>query len=282
MASSPDREPLHEEEVRLDKAVSLKEIFGEKLVDFRSMERTTRWVTALGLAQIVAAVVLMGLNFLDLPTIVVSEYATVTVPLLIACQLFLVVAWTYLLVGALHSRRILRIPVFATFVAVHLASFWISIVWIAGLIWYAIRHARRPDIPYERDLRNVGALLGLTYLTPPAIGLIAGRATDMFVYPVSLQVSLVAFFLIPLIMFAGIDLGESVRDLSRWGISQAAARLNRPLLVGVALAISVGKLAWMVWQGEVGWRWLSTGLAMVLVLLVFVRQRPSEGISPEP
>lgn len=282
MPTADETEVPHEEPIGLDKAVSLKEIFGEKLVDFRSMERTTRWITALGLAQIVAAVVLMGLSFLDLPTIEVSEYASVTIPLLLACQAFLVVAWTYLLVGALHARPLLRVPVFLVFLAVHLVASWSSIIWIAGLAWYAIRHARRPDRPYLRDIRNVGALLVLTYATPPAIGLIGGRVTDMFVYPVSLQVSMIALFLIPLIMFAGIDLGESVRDLSRWVIGQGAARMSRTWLVGTAVAICGAKLVWMAFRGDAGWHWLTAGVAMLLAVVVFVRMRPWEGIDPEP
>lgn len=92
---SYDQDDVHtEEEILPDQALTLREVFGQKLVDFASMEKMVRWITALGLAQIIVAVLLMGLEFLDLPGVSVAEYteAYLAVPVLIACLLFQMVA----------------------------------------------------------------------------------------------------------------------------------------------------------------------------------------------
>jgi hypothetical protein len=286
-------ENLHtEEELSPDHALSLRQIFGEKFIALGSSGRLIRWVTALGIAQILTAVLLIGLNLVSLPAVAVhqpdgSVMFTIAWPLLLACVAFMVMAWTWLVVGALHSRLALRLPLLALFLSLHVMLTlngdslvgWVLLgLWAGYVVWHGVT---RPE-GYVRDLLVIG--LGLVYFYLALIDRysLITPGGEFATTLLSIQIAAISFLLLPFLTFAGLDLGESVRDVTRWLIGQGAARSDDRRLLWAALGISAAKVVALVIAGDVGFDWVMAGLFLLASGYISVRMRPWEGLGHEP
>jgi hypothetical protein len=288
-----EQENLHEEEeVRPDQALTLRQIFGEKLMDVGSMDRMIRWVTGLGIAQILVAVLLIGLNLIDMPKIGMTDASgggyQLAIPIIIACTAFMAMAWTWLFVGALHARLLIRIPVLLIFYGLHLFLIYEHQSTVTGWIFlvlsalYAFWHGRARPAGYGRDLLVVGFGIAFTYLALVDQYRFSNPGQQYIVMLVSIQVVTLSFLLMPMFSFAGLDLGESVRDIARWVIGQGAARSKERPLLWVALGLSAAKLAWMLGRGEFTPGWVAAALLWVTIAYMAVRMKPWLGLHHEP
>lgn len=282
-----------EEEVRPDQALTLGDIFGGKLIQVRSGNSLIRWVTGLGIAQILTAVLLMALSMAGLPTLTVTGASgevmyRVSVPVVVASAFFLVVAWTWLVVGALHARLLLRLPVLLIFLGLHIVLLRLHGDTVSGWIWlalwagYAIWHGMARPRGYLRDIVVMG--LGLTFLYTSLIDQFrlvnpSGEFATMLIVG---QIMTVSLLLMPLFMFAGLDLGESVRDVTRWIIGQGAARTGERLLFWVAVLLCLAKVAGLTLIQPLTWGWLMAGALLALVGAATVAMRPWLGVNHEP
>lgn len=292
MSLPASQEETHtEEEVSPDRALTLRQIFGEKLIDFRTMDRLLQAASGITFAQILVAVGLMGLTFLDMPTISVDgeENLRIAVPILGACVLFMGLAWTYLLAGALHARPAVRIPVWLLFLGTHswvafaarqaVLTGWMPLAALAGyLCWQSIA---RPG-SYRRDFLVTGGLLAYLYITTAAEALLTDFRGQVLLKSIEMQIGIVSIALFPLIIFSGLDLGESVRDLSRWVIGQGAARSGDRLLLGVVLLIGLTKLSWLGVIGDMKPDWIAAGIVLAAAGALLVRFRHWKGLGQEP
>ncbi|HLN59940.1 MAG TPA: hypothetical protein VK464_00180, partial [Symbiobacteriaceae bacterium] len=288
------QEHLHqEEELSPAHALSLREIFGEKFMEFGSMDRLIRWVTGLGIAQIIVAVLLIGLNMTALPSIAVhrpdgSVSFTLAWPILVTCVAFMVVAWTWLVVGALHSRLLLRVPVLGLFAAMHgllltlhggsMAGWTLMALWLVYVIWHGVK---RPA-GFVRDAVVVGLGLAYFYMTLADQYNLINPSGEFVTTLISGQIMITSLLLMPLFVFAGLDLGESVRDVTRWLIGQGAARTGERTLLWMALGICAVKIAVMVGLKDGGVDWLVAAPFVVAAGYICVRMRPWEGLEHEP
>lgn len=277
-----------------EEAVSFRELFGEKLIHFGSMDSLTRWLTGLGIAQIIVAVLLIGLNFLSSSAIELHRpdgtvSFTITLPVLVACVTFMTVAWTWVVVGALHSRLLLRLPVLLLFFGMHLsmlASFsstlvtaWILLVLgLAYLVWHGLKQPGG----YLRDLIVIGLGMALFYVSIIDQFQLVNPKGEFVATLLSIQFMKLSIFLLPLLMCAGLDLGESVRDVTRWFIGQGASRSSEQVLFWVAVGLNVAKLAYLFQEAVPAWGWLTAGLFLVLVGYSAVRMKPWLGVQHEP
>lgn len=284
---------LEEEELSPDHALTFKQIFGQKMMDFASMSGLIRFVTGLGIAQIIVAVLLIGLNLIDLPSIAVlhtdgTVNFRVSIPVMVACVAFMSTAWSWLMVGALHSRLLIRIPVLVLFFALHIFLLLNQSNTIAGwmilafALIYAVWHGITRPEGYVRDLLVFGLGVAFCYLAMIDLGQIVMPSGEFSVMLMSLQIGVIGIFLMPLFLFAGLDIGESVRDLSRWFIGQGVSRSNDRMLFWSAIVLIMGKTAVMAALSEFT---LAVLLAMAFLLVagyITVRMRPWEGLHHEP
>jgi hypothetical protein len=282
----------HEDELTPDRAQSLRAIFGEKLIEFGTMDGMTRWVTALGIAQIIAAVLLIGLSLANLPSIEVhgadgAVRLRVPVLVLITCVLSMTMAWTWLVVGALHARPVLRVPILLLFLGLHVALVvegGNSLGWAFLVLWaiYMLWHGFAKRASFRRDLLVIGVSLGLFYLVMIGQYGLSGQGGDFATMLISLQVMVVSFLLMPLFMFTGIDLGESVRDVTRWLIGLGAVRAGEQALFLVAVGLCLVKVAALALTGAVDPGWVGASAYLLLAAWISVRMRPWLGLHQEP
>jgi hypothetical protein len=113
----------------------------------RTMSRRLRLVTGVAIAQLFAAAALLAVHDLKMsstPVAAAARLSSIANPIFIVCIFFLAFAWSYLLVGALHSHWLVRIAalLFFTYVAarsadgVYLRGFY-QWPWVAtvGALW---------------------------------------------------------------------------------------------------------------------------------------------------
>jgi hypothetical protein len=271
---------------------SLREIYGEKLIRFGTMTRLIRWVTALGIGQIILAVVLIGLTLAGLPKFAVHRpdgevLFQVPVPVLVTCVSFMALAWTWLVVGALHARPVLRIPVLLLFLGLHgvqalnagtVATLVFPVFWVGYALWRSFR----PAAGFRRDIVTMGLSILLFYLFligSFGFGRLGGEYAATLI---SLQVMVVSFLLMPLFIFAGLDLGESARDVTRWLIEEAAVRSREQVLFWFAAGLCLVKVAVLIGMGLVDLTWLPAGLFLLIAAWVSLRAKPWLGTEQEP
>lgn len=281
---------LREPEVSSGQTPSLRAALGEKLIDIRSGEPLIRWVTGLGIAQILVAVLLISLGLFDLPAMLITngEGQSVTLPVLAGSLLFMVTAWTWLLAGALQARLLIRLPVLLLFFGLHVAvvSFHGSTVsgWLVLLLalGYVLWHGLTRPSGLRRDLLVIGLGIAFLYLSLIDQHQMVDPSGWFAAISLSIQISVVGILLLPMLMFAGLDLGESAFEVNRWAIRLGAARLPDRLLMGLVVLVSFGKLAWLLRDGNWDGSWILAMLFVGLVGYAMVRAEPWLGIHREP
>lgn len=247
----------------------LAHTFHAKLIRFDSMDRGLLVLTVLAIVAVVLGAVLILVRDLPWPLLPVttSGEALITVPLpvLVAAGLFLVLAWSYLLTGAMHSHLILRIVILVAF-TVSNAALWLGggnifaavgvlmilvLVWaMSAALWSVDRFHLHRNAPHRHPRRRLKVPTFLFYAGATAalylIAYMVGAHTGDFGFSVDLQLSALQFALIPLLYLAGTDFAEWAEVVAgRVGTAVA----NRRDLAGgaglvVLLVIAAGATIW--------------------------------------
>jgi hypothetical protein len=86
----------------------------EKAISLTSMDRRLRWLTVLAIAQIAVVALMILVRDVPWPSVglgedpLAHEEASIPVPVLVVVMVELVLAWSYVLAGALHAHGLLR------------------------------------------------------------------------------------------------------------------------------------------------------------------------------
>jgi len=242
---------------------SFRELLRERIISIRTMDRRLRLVVGAAVAQLLVAAVMVALRGANMPRIVgdVTDDVTSTIPVatFVVATVFVVVAWTFVLAGALHahwSLRVLVVGLFGWSLVVErdvpaqttggtVAAIALLAV-IAGItVWSIVRdrHAAAP---------GAGLMAARTALLFPLVaGLfitawLSAAASDQFEYfttSVSDHLYNLEYALIPLLVLAGADFADWGHVLgTRGALVAQRVRSAWPLLVAAAV-VAGGMLA---------------------------------------
>lgn len=119
---TPRQEERHEERRLEEKdhevweeAETLADHFRETLISLRGMDLWPRRAAVLAIGGMVVAALLMATRQLAGPLVSTGGGATIPLVQLVGCAVLSVLAWSYLLAGALHAHAGLRVPVLVLF-----------------------------------------------------------------------------------------------------------------------------------------------------------------------
>ncbi|MCS7059629.1 MAG: hypothetical protein RMN25_00550 [Anaerolineae bacterium] len=228
------------------------------LIDLRGLSRVTRGLIGLGFALMALTIGLLIFNdfwrasadLIALPNSLPGRGTLAPVPLLPATLFLLSMAWSFALVGALHSHWAIRWGVLALFVIVSatrigsmtkLGSAGAGVLGVATVIaLFVIR--LRWKLPLGLDFLLVLTLVSFSFLTPQAQGISDWRVTGVPLVVSDLNghlltVSTLAF---PMLMLVGLSMAQFTHLASKWTVEIVQHRLPVVVLyiaLGVTLAL---------------------------------------------
>lgn len=240
----------------------------EKLIRIGDMDPTLRALTLIALLVVLCCALLLGLRGVPVPTIPVPAgrlTVTVPVPVAAACGVFTVLAWSYLLAGALHGHVALRTGGMVLLSAMLLigaswegaltglviAGLLLVPAWaLAAVMWIvdARVHAREAPERHHRHHLKLPTLLFLLAVvaTPVAIVALVGVADGSFGAFLWLQFYAVQYLLFPMLLLAGTDFAEwseaissRVAGLLAAGGGRTAVRVTGGLIVVLGLYLFI-------------------------------------------
>ncbi|HEX4216016.1 MAG TPA: hypothetical protein VIA06_22070 [Candidatus Dormibacteraeota bacterium] len=268
-AAEGERHGQEEEGEENEHEHGLAHTLQEKLIRFDSMDRGLLALTLIAIAAVILTAVLILVKDLPWPLLPVTtsgeKVITVPLPVLVASGIFLVLAWSYLLTGAMHSHLVLRILVLIAFTLSN-AALWLgggnffaaigillllALVWaMSAALWVVDRFHFHRNAPHRHPRRRLKLPTFLFFVgATTALYVIAfavGAHTGDFGFSVNLQLSALQFALIPLLYLAGTDFAEWAEVVAgRVGTAVA----NRRDLVGsaglvVLLVVAAGATIW--------------------------------------
>lgn len=242
---------------------SFRELLRERIISIGTMDRRLRLVVGAAVAQLLVAAIMVALRGAGIPRIIADvtngEESTVPVATFVVATVFVVVAWTFVLAGALHSHWSLRLVVVGLFgwsvILEHdvpgqttggtIASAALLAAIAAITVWSIVRD-RRATAP---SARLMGTRVALIF--PLVAGLficawLSAQAADQIEYfTTSLSDHLynLQYALIPLLVLAGADFADWGHVLgSRSALLLERARSAWPLLLATAV-VAGGMLA---------------------------------------
>jgi hypothetical protein len=212
-----------------DEHESFREQVRERLIGWGSMDRRLRLLVGAAVAQLAVAAIMVALRDRPLPAVIgdASDSGESLIPVasFVIATAFLTVAWSFLLAGALHAHRALRLPAFALFA-------WAFVVErdtvsgttggtvagvalmaaIAALTLASIARDRGTDAAARRHLsaRRLLPLLPLVgglYLTAWLSSQSTGDVEN-FTTAVADQLYNLQYLLIPVLILAGADFAD--------------------------------------------------------------------------
>jgi hypothetical protein len=256
MADTTHPQPAHGSE-------SFRELLRERVISIRTMDRRMRLVVGAAVAQLLVAAIMVALRGADIPRIIGDvtdgEESTIPVATFVVATSFVVVAWTFVLAGALHAHWSLRVLVVGLFswsllaerdvpaqtTAGEIAAIALLAAIVAITLATIVRD-RRAEAPSARLLATRVAML-----LPLVAGLfltawLSARAADQLEYfttSVSDHLFNLQYALIPLLVLAGADFADWGHVLGTRG-SLLVERLRGawPLLL-VTAVVAGGMLA---------------------------------------
>jgi hypothetical protein len=254
------------------------------------MDGRLRLVVGAAVAQVLVAALMVGLRSAGIPHIVGDvtngEESTIPVATFVVATVFVTVAWTFVLAGALHahwSLRVLIVGLFCWSVLVErdvpaqttggeIAAILLLAV-IAGITVFTIVRDRRASAPSSRLLAARVALL-----FPLVAGLfitawLSAQAADQLEYfttSVSDHLYNLQYALIPLLVLAGADFADWGHVLGSRGALLVERAHNAWLLLGVTVVVAGGMLAdaLRVTQDDIAHSLALGGVLAVAVLLL--------------
>jgi len=241
---------------------SFREQVRERIIGLGSMDRRLRLVVGAAIAQLIAAAIMVALRDLHLPSVIGDvtgdEESAISVATFCVAVVFLSVAWSFILAGALHAHWALRIPVLGLFgwamavesdtVTGRPAGTVAALALVAAILAIAVaamvRDRRTPragghawSVPRLLLLIPlVGGLYITAWLTSASTG-----DTENFTTAVAQQLYYMEYALIPALVLAGADFADWGHLLgTRAGEALRAVRGAWPLLLGtVAVAVAM-------------------------------------------
>ena len=226
----------------------LAHAFHEKAIGVRGMDRGLLVLTVLAAVLVVLAGVLLAMSDVAWPRVAATiggPELTIPVPVLIGCSVFLVLAWSYLLAGALHAHLALRVlglvawtaGAAAMLAAVPSVQGWIAValpalaVWAAAIaMWLVDRLAHDRGAP-ERHHRARLRLLTFGFVAAAtaalfAVGALGGLESGALAFSIQTQLGVLQFLLVPMLYVAGTDFAEW-SEIAAGRVVSALARLGR-------------------------------------------------------
>lgn len=238
----------------------LTHTFREKAISLRSMDRGLMVLTLLAMAIVIAAGILIITKGLPWPQVrATSDVAAQTIPLpvMIGCSIFLVLAWSYILAGSLHSHLALRIvgmlawtfgnaAALTTTTSVYGAiadGLLILLAWAMAItMWVVDRfYNDRHKSAWHHRLRLrlstflfFAVITGLLFL----FGSLGGVHTGSFGFFLSFQLLAIQLLLIPMLYLAGTDFAEW-SDVVAGRVGAAIQRVSGRFATSVLAALVV-------------------------------------------
>lgn len=232
----------------------------EKLIRIGDMDPALRALTLIALLVVLCCALLVGLRGLPLPTIEVPAgrlAVSVPVPAAAACGVVTVLAWSYLLAGALHGHVALRaggmvllsamLLVWASWegalTGLLIAGLLLTPAWaLAAALWIVDARVHDREAP-ERHHRHHLKLPTFLFLlgvvaVPVAIVALAGVSDGSFGAFLWLQFYAVQYLLFPMLLLAGTDFAEWSEAVSSRLAGLLAARGGR-----IAVRVTGGLIA---------------------------------------
>jgi hypothetical protein len=245
-------------------AESFRELARERLISIRTMDRRLRLVVGAAVAQLLVAAIMVALRGADIPRIIGdvtdNEESTIPIATFVVATSFVVVAWTFVLAGALHAHWALRVLIVGLFswsliverdvpaqtTGGSVAAIALLAV-IAGItLATMVRDRRAATAPSARLLGvRVGLLLPLVaglfitaWLSAQSVD-----QTEYFTTSVADHIYNLQYALIPLLVLAGADFADWGHVLgTRVALLVERVRSAWPLLV-VTAVVAGGMLA---------------------------------------
>jgi hypothetical protein len=280
----------------------LSRVFLERVISVRSMSPTLLAATLVPIVQALLAAALLASRDLPWPSVsggtplTGNVLVTLPLPTLVATAVFTVLAWSYVLAGALHGHGALRViglgsyslmallaAATATFEGIsgHVglsivlgAAILVALlgVWAAALgLWLVDRGnaVRAPELHHRRQLRLPTFLyvLGVTALIYVLAGL-AGLRSGGFGTYLYTELLALQFVLIPVLFLAGTDFAEWAEVISgRLGSVAAglAGRVGHWVLAAAIAVTAVGIALHYLWGSLVPFRVNLVGVVVVVV-----------------
>ncbi len=242
---------------------SFRELLRERIISIRTMDRRLRLVVGAAVAQLLVAAIMVALRGADIPRIIGDvtngEESTIPVATFVVATVFVTVAWTFVLAGALHTHWVVRLVIVGLFswsvvierdvpgqtTGGEIASAALLAAIVGITLWSIVRdrHATAPSA------RLMGARVALMF--PLVAGLficawLSAQAADQLEYfttSVSDHLYNLQYALIPLLVLAGADFADWGHVLgSRGALLVERARSAWPLLLATAV-VAGGMLA---------------------------------------
>lgn len=243
----------------------LAETFHEKVIALDTMGLRLLTPTAIAIAIIVASAVLLATRDADWPLVSMgnvggSVLETVPLPVAVLATITLILAWSFIVGGALHAHPVLRIVAVGTYAfvgfsgGIETGSFVTAlIVTLAVLSVVAVaiglyatdrgNHRQAPHLHHRARLRlsTFGWILFATTLIYVLFAL-NGLGNGSLVGYVGAELLAFQFLLIPVLLLAGTDFAEWAEVVSG-RLSSLVERLPRRALVGAIAVTGLGILA---------------------------------------
>jgi hypothetical protein len=244
-------------------AESFRELLRERIISVRTMDPRLRLVVGAAVAQLLVAAIMVALRSADMRRIIGDvtngEESTIPVATFVVATIFVVVAWTFVLAGALHAHWSLRVIIVGLFGWAVFAERDVPAQTTAGSIAAAILLAlivaiAVATIVRDRNAGPPGARLMATRVAMllPLVGGLFITAwlsaqsvdqTEYFTTSVSNHLYNLQYALIPLLVLAGADFADWGHVLgSRGALLVERMRSAWPLLL-VTAVVAGGMLA---------------------------------------
>lgn len=263
------------------------------------MPRPLRLVTAVAFAQLLASAIAVALrNTGARVDVSITDGQLTNMPGAVfwACVVLLVLAWTYLLAGALHAHPAVRVIALVLFSGAMyagganasldttqgvLAAVALAGIWAVGLATIAVdrRHPGMREPTWMRVAETTAVLVLVAALYALAWWGAGAKGTPRdFTLGVSIQLAILSLLLIPALLLAGSEFAE-------WGelAGERAAHLlervrARALLPVAAMVVAVAVLAGLVDRYDVGpvAKQLVLGAILAGAVLLALRGRSAE------
>ena len=231
----------------------------EGVVRVGDLPRLTRTLAWLGFALLFAGVGMLFFNealraaFPLLPMIGGTTGRGELVPfaLIPFTLFFLSVAWGFMLTGALHARRIVRLPVLLLYLVIagvwtvgtssnFLAALaaWAALLFVPVFFFVRRRAKAAPALEFGVFLVSISLTFGLSQV----YAIQAWRTSGIPGVLVNVPTMIYTFdlLIIPLLLFIGVDIAEFVHRTANWASGLADAWTGRRVLYAVLFLL----LAW--------------------------------------
>lgn len=240
--------------------------FHEKVIRLDTMGLRLLTPTAVAIAIIIASAVLLAVRDAGWPLVSVGtlgggELETVPLPIAVLTTVTIILAWSFIVAGALHAHPTLRIIAVGAYALVGISNGLLTdsiptalIVTLAVLSVVAVslglyvtdrgNGRQAPHLHHRVRLRlsTLGWILFATTLIYVLFAL-SGFRNGQSVGYIGGQLLVFQFLLIPVLLLAGTDFAEWAEVLNG-RLSSLVERLPRPAFVGAVAIAGLGILAW--------------------------------------